>query len=140
MATSEGLPDGPPTKKAKIGGDANGEHYIFSFYLCQQTFTKRHKAAQHERHWCSDHSLRGQCRIQRHLHCFGFHSREQTQPATQAILCFLKSSFFLQVRVNQFKFRLKFCVCFNVILCQINWQAYFQASASLLGFCKSSPI
>ena len=33
MATSEGLPDGPPTKKAKIGGDANGEQEIFSFYL-----------------------------------------------------------------------------------------------------------
>ena len=32
----------PPTKKAKIGGDANGEHYIFSFYLCQPTYTKGH--------------------------------------------------------------------------------------------------
>ena len=29
MATSEGLPDGPPTKKAKIGGDANGEPTTF---------------------------------------------------------------------------------------------------------------
>lgn len=25
MATSDSLADGPPTKKAKIGGDANGE-------------------------------------------------------------------------------------------------------------------
>ena len=45
MATSEGLPDGPPTKKAKIGGDANGEHYIFSFYLYQRTYKKGHKSS-----------------------------------------------------------------------------------------------
>ena len=32
MATSEGLPDGPPTKKAKIGGDANGK-LTNSFFL-----------------------------------------------------------------------------------------------------------
>ena len=33
MANSDPLVDGPPTKKAKIGGDANGKNFNFTKYF-----------------------------------------------------------------------------------------------------------
>ena len=33
MASSDPMVDGPPTKKAKIGGDANGKYPISEFFI-----------------------------------------------------------------------------------------------------------
>ena len=38
MANSDPLVDGPPTKKAKIGGDANGKNFNFTKYFISLNF------------------------------------------------------------------------------------------------------